>query len=45
MHIYNDAFLFGNYGSGQAKAIILFVIVALVALTQVALMKRKEVES
>ncbi|MDH6363785.1 raffinose/stachyose/melibiose transport system permease protein [Enterococcus sp. PF1-24] len=45
MHVYNDAFLYQNYGTGQAKAIILFVIVAAIALTQVAVMKRKEVEA
>ena len=45
MHVYNDAFLYQNYGTGQAKAIILFVIVATIALTQVAIMKRKEVEA
>lgn len=45
MHIYNDAFLYQNYGMGQAKAIILFAIVATIALTQVAVMKRKEVEA
>lgn len=45
MHVYNDAFLYQNYGTGQAKAIILFVIVAAIALTQVAIMKRKEVEA
>lgn len=45
MHVYNDAFLYQNYGTGQAKAIVLFLIVATVALTQVAIMKRKEVEA
>jgi ABC-type sugar transport systems, permease components len=44
MHVYNDAFLYQNYGIGQAKAIILFLIVAVIAITQVLLMKRKEVE-
>ena len=45
MHVYNDAFLYQNYGTGQAKAIVLFVIVAAIALTQVLVMKRKEVEA
>ncbi|MBP1042673.1 sugar ABC transporter permease [Vagococcus sp. BWB3-3] len=45
MHVYNDAFLYQNYGTGQAKAIILFIIVATIAITQVAVMKRKEVEA
>lgn len=43
MHVYNDAFLSKNYGSGQAKALILFVIVAIIAVTQVAIMKKMEV--
>lgn len=45
MNIYNDAFLYQNYGTGQAKAIILFLIVAAIALTQVIVMKGKEVEA
>jgi raffinose/stachyose/melibiose transport system permease protein len=45
MHVYNEAFLYQNYGTGQAKAIILFLIVAAIALTQVGIMKRKEVEA
>lgn len=45
MHVYNDAFLYQNYGSGQAKAIILFLIVAAIAVTQVIVMKKKEVEA
>ncbi|EKN69745.1 ABC transporter integral membrane subunit [Neobacillus bataviensis LMG 21833] len=45
MHVYNDAFLYHNYGTGQAKAIILFLIVAAIAITQVVVMKKKEVEA
>lgn len=45
MHIYNDAFLYQNYGSGQAKAFILFLIVAIIAISQVKIMKKMEVES
>lgn len=37
LHIYNDAFIAQNFGSGQAKAIILFVIVAAIGITQVAI--------
>lgn len=43
MHVYNDAFLSQNYGSGQAKALILFVMVAVIAVSQVVIMKRMEV--
>lgn len=45
MHVYNDAFLYQNFGSGQAKAFILFIIVAAIAITQVRIMKKMEVES
>ncbi len=42
LHVYNEAFLFQNYGTGQAKAIILFFIVAIIAFTQVTLTNRLE---
>lgn len=45
MHVYNEAFLYQRYGSGQVKALILFVIVAAISVTQVIVMKKKEVES
>ncbi|GKW47175.1 carbohydrate ABC transporter permease [Planococcus sp. NCCP-2050] len=44
MNIYNEIFGSGNYGFGQAKAIIFFVIVAAITLTQVYLTKKREVE-
>ncbi|MCH4889624.1 sugar ABC transporter permease [Acidaminobacter sp. JC074] len=45
MHIYNESFQYHNYGTGQAKAVILFLIVMAISLTQVFLTKRLEVES
>ena len=45
MHIYNEAFLNYNLGPGQAKAFILFAIVAAIALIQVFVLKKKEVEA
>ncbi len=45
MHVYNEAFKYQNLGAGQAKALVLFVIVAIIALAQVGIMKRMEVES
>ncbi|NLJ18917.1 sugar ABC transporter permease [Globicatella sulfidifaciens] len=45
MHIYNEAFTYQNFGEGQAKAIILFVVVAAIAVTQVTIMNKMEVES
>ncbi|WP_066174953.1 carbohydrate ABC transporter permease [Bacillus marinisedimentorum] len=45
MHVYNEAFLYQNFGPGQAKALILFLVVAVIAIGQVAVMKKMEVES
>lgn len=44
MNIYNEIFGYGNYGYGQAKAIVFFVIIAIITLTQVYLTKKREVE-
>ena len=45
MHIFQEAFAFGNFGTGQAKAVVMFVIVSLAALFQVAVSKRFEVHN
>ncbi len=45
MHIYQKAFQASQYGLGQAEAIMLFVVVAIVAVTQVLVTKRYEVEA
>ena len=44
MHIFQDAFAFGNYGTGQSKAVIMFLVVALASLVQVTISKRLEVQ-
>ena len=44
MHIFQDAFAFGNFGTGQSKAVIMFLIVAITALVQVSVSKRMEVQ-
>lgn len=44
-HIVQKAFLSNQYGVGQAEAVVLFAVVALVALTQSYLLKKLEVES
>lgn len=44
-HIVQKAFLSNEYGVGQAEAVILFIVVAAIALTQSYLMKRTEVEA
>ncbi|MEK3733413.1 MULTISPECIES: carbohydrate ABC transporter permease [Paenibacillus] len=45
MNVYNEAFLNNRYGLGTAKALIFFVIVALITLLQVRATKKKEVEA
>lgn len=45
MNIYNTAFGQNKMGYAQAKAIIFFVIVAVISLTQVYLTQKKEVEA
>lgn len=44
MNIFNEIFGYGRYGLGQAKAIVFFLIVAIVTLTQVAITKKREVQ-
>lgn len=44
MHIFQDAFAFGNYGTGQSKAVIMFLIVAAASIIQVSISKRLEVQ-
>lgn len=44
MHIFQDAFAFGNFGTGQSKAVIMFLVVAIAALVQVTISKRLEVQ-
>lgn len=44
MHIFQDAFAFGNFGTGQSKAVIMFLLVAAAALVQVTVSKRMEVQ-
>lgn len=44
MHIFQDAFALGNFGTGQSKAVIMFLMVAVAALVQVTLSKRLEVQ-
>ena len=44
LHIFQDAFANGNFGTGQSKAVVMFLIVALAALVQVTVSKRYEVQ-
>lgn len=42
LNIYNEAFTYQNYGTAQAKAIVLFFIVLAISLLQVYLSRRSE---
>lgn len=42
LHIYNEAFISQKFGTAQAQAILLFVLVAAIATTQVIFSKRLE---
>ncbi len=44
MHIFQEAFAFGHFGTGQAKAVLMFIMVAFAALVQVGVSKRMEVQ-
>ncbi|WP_105617343.1 carbohydrate ABC transporter permease [Vallitalea okinawensis] len=44
LEIYNKAFIESKFGVGQAQAVILFLLISVVSLTQVYLSKKREVE-
>ncbi|TJY42887.1 sugar ABC transporter permease [Cohnella pontilimi] len=44
MNIYNEIFGYSHYGLGQAKAIVFFLVVAAITLTQVIITKKREVQ-
>jgi raffinose/stachyose/melibiose transport system permease protein len=43
IHIYNEAFIYGNYGLGSAKAVVFFIFVAILSYLQVRFTQRREV--
>lgn len=45
MHVYNQAFTYKNFGTGQAEALVLFVICAVVGVLQVYIGKKAEVSA
>lgn len=45
MHVYNKAFKYNDFGIGQAEALLLFLIVAVITVIQVTVTKRKEVSA
>ena len=45
MHVYNKAFVYKDYGTGQAEALILFVICAIIGIAQVYVGRKGEVQA
>lgn len=45
LHVYQKAFLYQQYGSGQAEAFVLFILVAIVTVVQIRFGKGLEVEA
>lgn len=45
MHVYNQAFKYKNYGTGQAEALVLFIICAVIGGLQVYIGKKGEVQA
>ena len=45
MHVYNQAFTYKNFGTGQAEALVLFVVCAVVGVLQVYIGKKAEVSA
>lgn len=45
MHVYNQAFTYKNYGTGQAEAMVLFIVCAVVGVAQVSVGKKAEVSA
>ena len=44
LHVFKEAFGFGFFATGQAQAVLMFLIIAVAALTQVVISKRTEVQ-
>lgn len=45
LNIYTESFVNNNYGLGSAKAVVFFLVVAAITVTQVYLTKKREVEA
>lgn len=43
INIYNEAFVYGNYGHGSAKAVVFFIFVAILSYLQVRFTQKREV--
>lgn len=42
LHVFREAFTFGNFESGQTQAVLMFLVIATAAITQVVISKRWE---
>ena len=45
LHVFREAFGFGNFATGQSQAVIMFIVIAVAALAQVVVSKRFEVQA
>ena len=45
MHVYDQAFTYRNYGTGQAEALVLFIVCAVIGVLQVYIGKKAEVSA
>lgn len=45
LNIYTEAFVNNRYGIGEAKALIFFLVVAVITIIQVMITKKREVEA
>ncbi len=45
MHVYNKAFIYKDFGTGQAEALILFIVCAVIGLIQVYVGRKGEVQA
>lgn len=44
LHVFREAFGYGNFAAGQSQAVLMFIVIAIAALTQVIISKRMEVQ-
>jgi raffinose/stachyose/melibiose transport system permease protein len=44
LHVFKEAFGFGRFATGQSQAVMMFLIIAIAAMTQVIISKRTEVQ-
>lgn len=45
LHVFKEAFAFGNFATGQAQAVIMFLVIAFAAVVQVGVSKKFEVQA